>query len=612
MSATTMHDVKESAAPGSRPADFWTCLGIAFSSMRRRPLLTVLFLLATASQGIIQGLLIWALRNVLIAFSSPEHPSHPFVTGAALILVIWMLRSVSALAAEMLSVNVSYGVELESLCEALSRLLRLPIRFFDETSHGNLVMNCHQDIKGVRAVTFEVGRVVLHLSQLTGLATVAWMLSPELSLIGFVAVPLAAFPAYWFGQRVTAAATRERAALMTHFDTFLQVSTGIRIIKVNRCESRVFDRAKEIGREMHRQAMRQVSSKGFARILLETVSGFGLVLVLTFGGRAVAMGTMQWQSLLGLMIAIMAVYSPLVGLLEIYNNIRGAIPNLRGLERILHTPIEPQAVSGTRRLRQAPGVIELRHVSFSYGHEPVLEDICATFRRGETIGIVGPSGAGKSTLLSLLLRFYSPTSGSILVDGVDLREISLDDWMDLSALVLQEPFLFADTLANNIRAGRQDASMQDVIQAAQAASIHDDIEAMERGYDTVPGRGAGARGLSGGQKQRVCIAAALLKNAPLLFLDEATNSLDSVSERKVQAAIDRLMYGRTTFVIAHRFSTLRHADRILVLDGGRLVGSGTHDELCVTNPLYGALWRQQIVAVDVDGSDAVELPLNVS
>ncbi len=601
----TMHQPADaSAAQNRRPADLRTCLALAFTSMKRRPLLTALFLLATASQGVIQGLLIWALRNVLLSFTNGGHSGHPFVTGAGLILAIWMARSISALAAELLSINVSQSVELESLLNALTRLLRLPIRFYDETSNGNLVMNCHTDIKGVRAVTYEIGRVVLHLSQLAGLAAVAWVISPKLTLIGFVAVPLAAIPAYLLGQRVTAAAKRERAALMTHYDTFLQVSTGIRIIKVNRAETRVFERAREIGREMHKQALRQVRSKGYARIMLETVAGFGLVLVLSVGGKAVSEGTLQWQSLLGLMIAIMAVYSPLVGILEIYNNVRAAIPNLQGLERILNEPIEPQAVTGTRRIRQAPATIELRNVSFGYGRELVLDNVSATFHRGETIGIVGPSGAGKSTLLSLLLRFYAPTKGGIFVDGVDLREISLDDWMDLSALVLQEPFLFADTLGNNIRAGRQNASMEDVIQAAKAASIHDDIAAMEKGYDTVPGRGAGARGLSGGQKQRVCIAAALLKNAPLLFLDEATNSLDSVSERNVQVAIDRLMFGRTTFVIAHRFSTMRHADRILVLDRGRLVGSGRHEELCVTNPLYRSLWRQQLLTAESEGSDA--------
>ncbi len=592
-------------APVRHAGGFWSCFLIAVGAMRRRPWLTAAFLLVTAAQGAMQGLLIWALRNVLMAFSDPERQATAMVTGAALILGVWLLRSGTALASEMLSISLSSRVELEACWDALARLLRLPIRFYDMTSHGNLVMNCHRDIKGVRTVTFDIGKMVLHGSQLAGLAAVAWMLSPGLSVIGFAAVPLAALPAAWAGRRLTTAARRERTATMSHYETFLQLSSGIRVIKVNRCETRVFDRARENGVEMHRQAVRQASSRGIARFLLETVAGIGLVLVLVLGGREVANGGMAWQSLLGLMIAIIAVYSPLVGLLEVYNNVRAAIPSLQGLERVLNAPIE-RATAGTRRLTAPPEVIELRNVWFHYGDRPVLRGFSATFRRGETVGIVGASGAGKSTLLSLLLRFYTPTAGQILVDGVDLREIAPDDWMDLSALVLQEPFLFADTLANNIRAGRPDAPMDQVIAAAQAAGIHDDIVAMEHGYETIYGRGVNGRGLSGGQKQRIAIAAALLKNAPLLFLDEATNSLDSITEVKVQAAIDRLMQGRTTFVIAHRFSTLRHADHILVLDDGQVVGAGRHEELCLTNPTYRALWRQQLTGRG--GEDQSGLP----
>ena len=238
-------------------------------------------------------------------------------------------------------------------------------------------------------------------------------------------------------------------------------------------------------------------------------------------------------------------------------------------------------------------MIEIRDVSFSYGGRDSLAGISATINRGETIGIVGPSGAGKSTLLSLLLRFYDPTGGSILFDGVDIRQLRQADIADASALVLQESYLFPGTIADNIRFARPGATTAEVMAAGMAANIHAEIMEMENGYDTVIGQGAHARGLSGGQRQRVCIAAALLKNAPILLLDEATSSLDSVSEAAVQVAIDRLMQGRTTFVIAHRLSTLRSADRILVLNGGRMEGLGTHDELLRTCSTYRSLWTSQ-------------------
>jgi ABC-type multidrug transport system fused ATPase/permease subunit len=269
------------------------------------------------------------------------------------------------------------------------------------------------------------------------------------------------------------------------------------------------------------------------------------------------------------------------------------------VQRIMATPTD-DALPGTGapaertvRMPAAPTTIELRDVAFDYAGNAALHGISATFHRGETIGIVGPSGAGKSTLMALLLGFYEPARGEILYDGVDARRIVRADLMDLCAIVLQEPFLFGASVADNIGAGRPGASMADIVRAAEAARLHDEILQMEDGYDTVLGRGNAARGISVGQKQRVAIAAALLKDAPLLFLDEATSSLDPPAERKVQAAIERVMAGRTTFVIAHRLSTLARADRILVLDRGSLVGLGTHDELMARCTVYHGLWYGQ-------------------
>jgi subfamily B ATP-binding cassette protein MsbA len=274
------------------------------------------------------------------------------------------------------------------------------------------------------------------------------------------------------------------------------------------------------------------------------------------------------------------------------------IPNLDRLDRILDAVPEIQDRPNAQRLLDGPATIELQNVSFAYETQPALHEISAVIHRGETIGVVGPTGSGKSTLLALLLRFYDPTDGAILFDGVDLRDIRHADLMQASSIVLQEPFLFIDTIANNIRIGRPEASMDEVMAAAKAAGVHDEILEMESGYDTIVGTGPEARGLSGGQKQRICVAAALLKNAPILFLDEATNSLDSVSEARVQAAIEQLMRRRTTFVIAHRFSTLRNADRIMVLDQGRMVGFAPHQRLLVTCETYRQLWASQTTLVD--------------
>ena len=239
-------------------------------------------------------------------------------------------------------------------------------------------------------------------------------------------------------------------------------------------------------------------------------------------------------------------------------------------------------------------------VSFAYGAAPpTLTDVSFSVAPGETVALVGPSGGGKSTLLSLLPRFYDVTSGAVTLNGVDLRDLSLSDLRDRIALVTQEPFLFDDTLAANIAYGRAGATTEQIVAAAQAAAAHDFITGLPEGYATRAGE-AGMR-LSGGQRQRIAIARAFLKDAPILLLDEATSALDTESEALVQAALERLMAGRSTLMIAHRLSTVRHADRILVLEAGRIVESGTHDALVRQGGLYSRLARQQ----SLDGTPSV-------
>ena len=594
-------------APAARRAvGIVAALRIGFQSMWQQPLLAVGFLTATLIQGTLQGLLIWSLRKVLLSLSAPTASGAlPIAAGAMLIFGVWLLRAASAFLAENLAVRVSHRVEIDSMLKVLDKVLRLSVRFLDRNSRGDIILAAYHDLKGIRTVTLEVGRIVLYASQLAGLLAAAWLMSPKLALLGIITVPLGAIPAYWLGREITRSAGKERTSIITLHDSFLQVSAGMRAIKVNRAQARMLARARTIGHDLQAHLFRQARDKGLARLALETISGIGLILVLTIGGHDVVRGAMPWQGLLGLLIAIMAVYSPVVGLLALYNSIRGALPSLDRVDAIMREPIDVEDRPGARRLPREPDLIELRGVSFAYGGRLVLDDISLTIRRGETIGIVGPSGAGKSTLLSLLLRFYDPTAGAVLFDGVDLRDLAHADLMDLSSIVLQEPFLFQDTVANNIRLGRPAATMDEVVAAARAANVHDEIMAMEQGYDTILGVGKDARGVSGGQKQRICIASALLKNAPLLFLDEATSSLDSFSEHAVQGAIERLMEGRTTFVIAHRLSTLRRADRIVVLDDGGVVGVGPHDQLRESCATYQRLWHYQHLQGEADMVGAV-------
>jgi ABC-type multidrug transport system fused ATPase/permease subunit len=588
----------------TRRLGFWYAVMVGARAMRRHPALSAAFVIAVLSQGFLQGLLIWSIRNVLVMLSTSgaSTSTQDRIEGALLIFGIWVVRAAGAMTADSLAIKLATRVEHGWMFDVLRKLVDLPITFFDRHSQGDLVMAAYHDLKGIRSSTLEVGRMILYLSQLGGLAVAAFMLSPYLAFVGMLTVPLGAIPAYWFGQRITQSADRERKAVTSLHDSFLQVSSGIRAIRVNRLEDRLIDRARHIGHDLCTHIVRQSQHRSVARFLLESVSGIGLILILVLGGRQVAEGQMPWPTLMGLLVAVIALYQPVVNVLACYATLRSVLPNLDRVNQIMSHPTGTSPAIRTARLRTVPATIELRDVSFAYGdgsdstNRMALHNISATFHRGETIGIVGPSGAGKSTLMGLLLGFYEPAAGAVLFDGIDERQIARADLMDLCAIVLQEPFLFGASIADNIRAGRFDATQADVMRAAEAAHIHDEVLQMEQGYDTVLGRGSNTRGLSVGQKQRVAIAAALLKNAPLLFLDEATSNLDAAAERKVQAAIERVMAGRTTFVIAHRLSTLARADRILVLDQGRVVGLGPHRDLARTCDVYARLWDAQDLA----------------
>ncbi len=585
------------------PADLRKALRIGAGSLLQSPGLAAAFLAATMSQGALQAMLVWALRDVLRGLDDAKVVTFGTMLAAgATILAVWMLRASCTFAGEYLAARLAHKVERLWAMRLLEKLLTLSVRFYDKSSQGDLVLASYHDVKAIRLVTLEVGSVVLHLTRLCGLAAVAWAMSPKLAVVGFVLLPLGFLPAHYFGRRITRAADQERDTLAGMSENFLQVSSGIRVIKVNRSEATVLQRADSHLHDLYAITLRQVRARGVGRLLFECVTGTGLVVVLVLGGRDVVNGSLEWQSLLSLLIAILAVYGPVMGLVGVHQALSTILPNLDRLERIMRTPVEVPDRPDAARLEKAPEVIQLENVSFAYDHQPVLRKLSASFRRGERIGIVGPSGAGKSTIVALLLRLYDPTTGRILLDGVDLRDVCHADLMDLCAIVSQEPFLFWDTIANNIRVTRPGATQEAVEAAAKAANIHDEIMQMERGYDTFLGRRADGRGISVGQKQRIAVASALLKNAPILFLDEATSSLDSVSERAVQAAIERLMHGRTTFVIAHRMSTLRAVDRILVLENGRMVGLGSHPELMRDCPTYQRLWHHQNLQGEGEGS----------
>jgi ABC-type multidrug transport system fused ATPase/permease subunit len=318
-----------------------------------------------------------------------------------------------------------------------------------------------------------------------------------------------------------------------------------------------------------------------------------VVVIVIVGGFQVLDGTLTWPSLLAFLLAIRATQGPLYDLNSSVLEIQRNVASLDRLDQLLSQQPSPRDEPDALPFEGPVYHLGFDRVSFSYDTgDRVLDDLSFDVSRGEVLGIVGPTGAGKTTLLGLAARFFDPSSGTVCVNGMDAKTLKLADLYQQVAVVTQDPFLFSASVRENIRCGRPKATDAEVEDAARAAEVHDEILMLPRGYDTLVG--AGQRGLSGGQIQRLNIARAILKNAPLLLLDEATSSLDSLTEMRVQRALDRLMQGRTTMVVAHRLSTLRNATRLLVLDRGHIVAFGPHDELLARSPFYRRMWNAQM------------------
>jgi subfamily B ATP-binding cassette protein MsbA len=443
----------------------------------------------------------------------------------------------------------------------------------------------------LRALVFSVAGVILEAATALGLLVAAIWISPKLTFWSLIALPLAAMPVLIAARRAASRSTEIRRTGYVLFDALLEMLRGIRVVKVYRGDEAIIGSTMTKSRLYFEELIEMVRIRSFAQVLLETVAGLGLVIVVVVGGLDVMNGRLSWPSLLAFLLATRAMYGPinnlnngLIGLGELH----ASTDRIAGL--MVTEPEVPESNTAEPLLGD-PARITLDGVGFAYDERVVLRDVSFSVRAGETIGIVGPSGAGKSTLLNLVARFYDPTAGTVRFDERDLRTLRLDDVYDRIGIVTQEPFLFAASVRENIRCARPSASDAEVENAARSAGVHDEVLALANGYDTVVG--SGGVGVSGGQAQRINIARALLKNPPLLLLDEATASLDSMSELVVQEALDRLMAGRTTFVVAHRLSTLRGADRILVLDDGALVGVGSHSEVLATCAVYREMWDLQ-------------------
>jgi subfamily B ATP-binding cassette protein MsbA len=477
--------------------------------------------------------------------------------------------------------------------QVFDRLVTLELDFYVRRRVGELISRLSSDVTQVRTMlTQTLTSLLSSLLTLIGSIVILFLLSPTLLLIVLALAPALVVVAVVFARPLRRLSTRVQDSLAASTTTAEEALSGIRVVKSFGREAWERERYGDDLRDVVGMATRLVTWRGLFGGMM-TFLGFGtLILILWFTGRQVIDGTISLGALTSFLLYGVAIGTSLSSIAGIYGQFQeGAGAVARVFEIIDERPTIKDAESA-RELGTVAGAIRFDGVTFGYEDErAVLRDIDLDIAPGEILAVVGPSGSGKTTFCNLIPRLWDVNAGRVLVDGHDVRELHLQSLREAISLVPQDATVFGGTIEENIRYGRLDASQDELEAAAQAANAHDFIAALPDGYDTVVGD-RGTR-LSGGQRQRVAIARAILKDAPILILDEATSSLDNQSERLVQEALANLMQGRTTIVVAHRLSTIRAADRIAVLDDGWLLELGTHAQLIEQDGLYAHLWRLQ-------------------
>jgi subfamily B ATP-binding cassette protein MsbA len=473
-----------------------------------------------------------------------------------------------------------------------NHLQNLPLSFFTKTSTGVIISRITNDVNLIQAsVSNAITGLLKDVFTIIGLIGVIFYRNWKLAVIAFLILPLAVIPIKEFGKRLRKL-SRKSQQRMGSITTFLhETITGNRIVKAFNMEEYEKRRFAVENDKFFRTILKRVRIRALSHPLMEVIGGVGVAAIVWVGGYSVIRGELTPGAFFSFMAALLLLYNPIRDLnkvnLEIQDGMAAAIRVFELLDTVSEIRDDTEAIP----LPPISEGILFQKVNFKYDGEPVLKGISLSVKTGEVIALVGMSGAGKTSLVNLLPRFYDVEAGEILIDGHDIRKVTMKSLRNQIGLVTQQTILFNDTVRNNIAYGSLERSVQEIEEAARAANAHDFILRLPEGYDTIIGE-QGVK-LSGGERQRISIARALLKNAPILILDEATSSLDSDSETEVQKALDRLMKGRTVFVIAHRLSTIRNAHRIIVLSEGKLVEEGTHEKLMTLDGEYRRLYELQ-------------------
>jgi len=510
------------------------------------------------------------------------------------LIVITFLKTGTAYLASYYMIPIRTGVVRDLRNQLYRKILSLPIGFFTEERKGDIISRMTNDVNEVEAsIISSLEMLFKNPIMILIYLIVMFAMSWELTLFVLLLLPFSGWLIGKIGKSLKQRSTlgqQQTGELLSQIEETL---SGLRVIKAFNAEKSFQNKFAQLNEKIRRTFNRINRRYNLAHPLSELVGTIVIAIVLWFGGVLILENhsSINAAEFIYYLIIFYSIITPAKDLSKAGYSIQKGLASLERIDRILTTPNTIKEPASPMPMKPFSDKIEFRNISFRYKTEWVLRDINITIPKGKTIALVGQSGSGKSTLLDLLPRYYDPQKGEILIDGVNIKSLRTSDIRAQIGNVNQEAILFNDTFFNNIAFGSENVTMEQVIEAAKIANAHDFIMATEKGYETTIGdRGSK---LSGGQRQRVSIARAILKNPPILILDEATSSLDTESERMVQEAIEKLMQNRTTLVVAHRLSTIKRADEICVIYEGRIVERGKHEELLALNGYYKRLYDMQ-------------------
>ena len=551
-----------------------------------------------------------AHQRMVGAFLDPADRLGSVETMMIAIIAIVTLKNVFVWLAGQFGASLQENVTRDLRDGVFQHIQRLPLGWFQRTKTGQIISRVLSDTEQTKALITElVTRTLQNLAQIVGTIVILLSYSVRLTFVALVIAPLLTLALQPVLRKLRKGHRRLRGDYGEITSVLQEAVSGVRLVKSFRGEPYEDARFTAASHRYSSGMVRITRIASLSQPMTELIGVSVAMLILWIGAREVLLGgpgAMDSATLITFMIMVMRLLPPLKQLSQAPTTAQQALASAERLFEVLDQPTEQQLDRGTRTVTELRDSIAFERVGFAYGDDPVLRNVSFVARRGEVVALVGASGAGKSTLVDLIPRFYEPTSGVIRLDGVDTREITLASLRGLTGIVSQDTVLFNDTVRSNIAYGATGRyTDQQVEAAARAANAHGFITELPEGYDTVLGE-RGTR-LSGGQRQRLAIARALLTDPPILVLDEATSALDAESERLVQEAIDRLLAGRTVFVIAHRLSTVVHADQILVLERGEIVERGTHAELLALRGVYHRLHAAQLRRDETEPAAAAPL-----